>query len=149
MPNGEVVTGTVESTLGRFLFNEILPQDLGFVDRSVPGNELILEVDFHVGKKQLKQILEKVINTHGQTKTAEVLDDIKATGYKYSTRAAMTVSISDMTVPPQKPQMIEQAQETVDKITRNFKRGLITEEERYKEVVETWKQTDDELTKAC
>ena len=148
MPNGEVVTGTVESTLGRFLFNEILPQDLGFVDRSVPGNELILEVDFHVGKKQLKQILEKVINTHGQTKTAEVLDDIKATGYKYSTRAAMTVSISDMTVPPQKPQMIEQAQETVDKITRNFKRGLITEEERYKEVVETWKQTDDELTKA-
>ena len=148
MPNGEVVTGTVESTLGRFLFNEILPQDLGFVDRSVLGNELILEVDFHVGKKQLKQILEKVINTHGQTKTAEVLDDIKATGYKYSTRAAMTVSISDMTVPPQKPQMIEQAQETVDKITRNFKRGLITEEERYKEVVETWKQTDDELTKA-
>ena len=148
MPNGEVVTGTVESTLGRFLFNEILPQDLGFVDRSVPGNELILEVDFHVGKKQLKQILEKVINTHGQTKTAEVLDDIKATGYKYSTRAAMTVSISDMTVPPQKPQMIEQAQETVDKITRNFKRGLTTEEERYKEVVETWKQTDDELTKA-
>ena len=148
LPTGEVLEGTVESTLGRFLFNEILPQDLGFVDRSVPGNELLLEVDFHVGKKQLKQILEKVINTHGQTKTAEVLDDIKATGYKYSTRAAMTVSISDMTVPPQKPQMIEQAQETVDKITRNFKRGLITEEERYKEVVETWKQTDDELTKA-
>ena len=148
LPTGEVLEGTVESTLGRFLFNEILPQDLGFVDRSVPGNELLLEVDFHVGKKQLKQILEKVINTHGQTKTAEVLDDIKATGYKYSTRAAMTVSISDMTVPPQKPQMIAQAQETVDKITRNFKRGLITEEERYKEVVETWKQTDDELTKA-
>ena len=148
LQTGEVLEGTVESTLGRFLFNEILPQDLGFVDRSVPGNELLLEVDFHVGKKQLKQILEKVINTHGQTKTAEVLDDIKATGYKYSTRAAMTVSISDMTVPPQKPQMIEQAQETVDKITRNFKRGLITEEERYKEVVETWKQTDDELTKA-
>ena len=148
LSTGEVLEGTVESTLGRFLFNEILPQDLGFVDRSVPGNELLLEVDFHVGKKQLKQILEKVINTHGQTKTAEVLDDIKATGYKYSTRAAMTVSISDMTVPPQKPQMIEQAQETVDKITRNFKRGLITEEERYKEVVETWKQTDDELTKA-
>ena len=148
LPTGEVLEGTVESTLGRFLFNEILPQDLGFVDRSVPGNELLPEVDFHVGKKQLKQILEKVINTHGQTKTAEVLDDIKATGYKYSTRAAMTVSISDMTVPPQKPQMIEQAQETVDKITRNFKRGLITEEERYKEVVETWKQTDDELTKA-
>ena len=148
LADGREMTGIVESTLGRFLFNEILPQDLGFVDRSIPGNELLLEVDFLVGKKQLKQILEKVINTHGVTKTAEVLDDIKATGYKYSTRAAMTVSISDMTVPPQKPQMIEQAQETVDKITRNFKRGLITEEERYKEVVETWKQTDDELTKA-
>ena len=148
LSNGEVMTQNVSSTLGRYLFNEILPQDLGFVDRTVEGNELLLEVDFHVGKKQLKQILEKVINTHGATKTAEVLDDIKATGYKYSTRAAMTVSISDMTVPPQKPEMIKQAQDTVDKITRNFRRGLITEEERYKEVVETWKQTDDALTKA-
>ncbi len=148
MPDGNVVTANVESTLGRFLFNEILPQDLGFVDRTQEGNELALEVDFHVGKKQLKKILEKVINTHGATKTAEVLDDIKSMGYKYSTRAAMTVSISDMTVPPQKPEMIQHAQDTVDRITRNFKRGLITEEERYKEVVETWKQTDDALTKA-
>ncbi len=148
MPDGTVLSGNVESTLGRFLFNEILPQDLGFVDRSVPGNELLLEVDFLVGKKQLKQILEKVINTHGATKTAEVLDAIKATGYKYSTRAAMTVSISDMTVPPQKPEMIQNAQNIVDKITKNYKRGLITEEERYKEVVETWKKTDDELTRA-
>ena len=148
MPDGTVLSGNVQSTLGRFLFNEILPQDLGFVDRSVPGNELLLEVDFLVGKKQLKQILEKVINTHGATKTAEVLDSVKAMGYKYSTRAAMTVSISDMTVPPQKPQMIQQAQDTVDRITKNFKRGLITEEERYKEVVETWKATDDKLTEA-
>ena len=148
MPDGTVLTGNVESTLGRFLFNEILPQDLGFVDRTVPGNELLLEVDFLVGKKQLKQILEKVINTHGATKTAEVLDAIKATGYKYSTRAAMTVSISDMTVPPQKPEMIQNAQNIVDKITKNYKRGFITEEERYKEVVETWKKTDDELTRA-
>ena len=148
MPDGEEVTGVVESTLGRFLFNEILPQDLGFVDRSVPGNELLLEVDFHVGKKGLKQILEKVINTHGATKTAEVLDDIKSMGYKYSTRAAMTVSISDMTVPPQKPELIKKAQDTVDLITKNYKRGLITEEERYKEVVETWKETDDVLTHA-
>ena len=142
------MTGIVESTLGRFLFNEILPQDLGFVDRTIPGNELVLEVDFHVGKKGLKQILEKVINTHGATRTAEVLDDIKAMGYKYSTRAAMTVSISDMTVPPEKPELIKKAQDTVDKITRNYKRGLITEEERYKEVVETWKDTDAILTKA-
>ena len=147
MPDGTVKTGTVESTLGRFIFNEIIPQDLGFVDREVEGNELLLEVDFHVGKKQLKQILEKVINTHGSTATAEVLDAVKATGYKYSTRAAMTVAIADMTVPPEKPEMIAQAQETVDKITKNFKRGLITEEERYKEVVETWKTTDDALTK--
>ena len=147
MPDGTSMTGTVESTLGRFLFNEILPQDLGFVDRSIPENKMKLEVDFHVGKKQLKQILEKVINTHGATKTAEVLDDIKSTGYKFSTRAAMTVSISDMTVPPEKPKLIQQAQETVDHITKNYKRGLITEEERYKEVVETWKETDDILTR--
>ncbi len=148
MADGTVKTGTVESTLGRFIFNEIIPQDLGFVDREAEENALLLEVDFHVGKKQLKKILEKVINTHGSTKTAEVLDAVKAIGYKYSTRAAMTVSISDMTVPPQKPEMIKQAQDTVDKITKNFKRGLITEEERYKEVVETWKNTDDALTKA-
>ncbi len=147
-PKGNPLTETVTSTLGRFLFNEILPQDLGYVDRSIPGNELKLEVDFLVAKKQLKQILEKVINTHGATKTAEVLDDIKSMGYKYSTRAAMTVSISDMTVPPQKPELIARAQDTVDRITRNYKRGLITDEERYKEVVETWKETDDELTHA-
>ena len=148
MPDGTEKTGTIDATLGRLLFNEIIPQDLGFVDREVEGNELLLEVDFHVGKKQLKQILEKVINTHGATQTAEVLDNVKAIGYKFSTRAAMTVSISDMTVPPQKPQMIEEAQNTVDKITKNYKRGLITEEERYKEVVETWKATDDKLTEA-
>ena len=148
LADGTVQTGIIESSLGRFIFNEIIPQDLGFVDRSIPENALKLEVDFHVGKKQLKQILEKVINVHGATKTAEVLDDIKSIGYKYSTRAAMTVSISDMTVPPQKPQMIEEAQNTVDKIMRQYKRGLITDEERYKEVIQTWKETDDELTEA-
>jgi len=146
MPDGTVKTGTVESTVGRFIFNEIIPQDLGFVDRSVEGNELLLEIDFHVGKKQLKQILEKVINVHGATQTAVTLDDIKAIGYKYSTRAAMTVSISDMTVPASKPKLIADAQATVDRIAKNFRRGLITEEERYKEVIETWKNTDDQLT---
>ena len=148
MADGTVKTGTIESTVGRFIFNEIIPQDLGFVNREIEGNELLLEIDFHVGKKQLKKILEKVINTHGSTATAEVLDAVKSIGYKFSTRAAMTVSISDMTVPPQKPEMIKQAQDTVDKITKNYKRGLITEEERYKEVVETWKATDDALTEA-
>ncbi len=146
LEDGTRKAGFIETTLGLLIFNEIIPQDLGFVDRTDPEKALCLEVDFHVGKKQIKQILEKVINIHGATKTAEVLDDIKAMGYKYSTQAAMTVSISDMTVPPQKPQMIENAQDTVDKITKQFKRGLITEEERYKEVVETWKETDDELT---
>ena len=146
MPDGTVKTGIVESTVGRFIFNEIVPQDLGFVDRSIEGNELLLEVDFHVGKKQLKQILEKVINVHGATQTAVTLDDIKAIGYKYSTKAAMTVSISDMTVPESKKRLIAEAQETVDKIAKNFRRGLITEEERYKEVIETWKATDDQLT---
>ena len=146
MPDGSTVTGNVKSTMGRFLLNEIIPQDLGFVDRSNPDNALALEIDFHVGKKGLKQILEKVINTHGATKTAEVLDDIKAMGYKYSTRAAMTVSISDMTVPAKKPEMLEAAQKTVDLITKNFNRGLITEEERYRAVVETWNETDKELT---
>ncbi len=146
MADGTEKSAIVESTLGRFIFNEILPQDLGFVDRSVEGNELLLEVDFHVGKKQLKQILEKVINTHGASVTAEVLDDIKSTGYKYSTRASMTVSISDMTVPAEKPQMLADAQKTVDRISMNYRRGLITEEERYRAVVETWNETDKKLT---
>ncbi len=146
MADGTIKTGAVESTVGRFIFNEIVPQDLGFVDRTVPGNELLMEVDFHVGKKQLKQILEKVINVHGAVQTAETLDDIKAIGYKYSTKAAMTVSISDMTVPESKPKLIADAQATVDQIAKNFRRGLITEEERYKEVIDTWKVTDDQLT---
>ena len=148
MADGTKLAGFVPTTLGRLIFNEIIPQDLGFVDRTNPEEALKLEVDFHVGKKQIKQILEKVINIHGATTTAEVLDDVKAMGYKFSTQAAMTVSISDMTVPPQKPQMIEDAQNTVDQITKQYKRGLITDEERYKEVVETWKDTDDELTRA-
>ena len=148
LEDGTEVSGFVPTTVGLIIFNENIPQDLGFVDRSTPENALRYEVDFHVGKKQIKQILEKVINTHGATRTAEVLDNVKAMGYKYSTQAAMTVSISDMTVPPQKPQMIEDAQNTVDRITKQYKRGLITDEERYKEVVETWKETDDELTHA-
>ena len=130
--SGEEVSGIVESTLGRFIFNEILPQDLGYVDRSKEENFLKLEVDFHVGKKQLKDILQHVINTHGTTTTAEVLDDIKAMGYKYSTRAAMTVSISEMTVPPVKKQLIADAEQKVERINMNYNRGRSTDEERYK-----------------
>ena len=144
--NGEIVSGIIESTVGRFIFNEIIPQDLGNVDRTIPGNELILEVDELVGKKQLKKILEKVINTHGATKTAEVLDDIKAMGYKYSTQAAMTVSISDMTVPAKKADLIAEAEKTVDEISKKYKRGWMTEEERYRDVVTVWEDTDKILT---
>ena len=146
--NGEEITKNIESTLGRFIFNEIIPQDLGFVDRSNSDNFMVPEVDFHVGKKQLKQILEKCINTHGATKTAETLDNIKSLGYKYSTRAAMTVSISDMTVPPKKKEIIAEAEKTVERIAKDFRRGLTTEEERYKAVIETWKEADDEITEA-
>ena len=147
LENGEVLSEIVDSTVGRLLFNEIIPQDLGFVDRSIPGNELKPEIDFLVKKKQCKQILEKVINVHGLSRTAEVLDDIKAIGYKYSTIASMTVSISDMTVPASKPELIKSAQATVDRISKNFARGFITEEERYKEVIKTWDTTDKQLTK--
>lgn len=145
---GEMQNKMVESTLGRFIFNEIISQDLGFVDRTQEENFLVPEIDFHVAKKQLKQILEKCINTHGATRTAETLDDIKSLGYKYSTRAAMTVSISDMTVPEEKKTIIADAEDTVELIAKNFRRGLMTEEERYKAVIETWKIADDEITEA-
>ncbi len=148
LPDGRVITGNVNSTLGRFLFNEILPQDLGLTERVTDEDMLKLEVDYHVGKKQLKKILEKVINTHGATKTAEVLDDIKAIGYKFSTRAAMTVSISDMTVPESKKDILADAEKTVEKITRNYRRGFITDEERYKEVISTWQDADNAITHA-
>ncbi len=142
----QTYTRMVKTTLGRLLFNEIIPQDLGYVDRSIPENVVLPEIDFMVGKKQIKQILERVINIHGATRTAEVLDDIKSTGYKYSTRAAMTVSISDMTVPEQKADLIAEAEEQIEKITRNFRRGEMTEEERYKQVIDTWTKTDAVLT---
>lgn len=145
MPDGSVKSGLVESTLGRFLFNEIIPQDIGFVDRTDPENELKLEVDFLVKKKDLKKILEKVMNTHGATRTAEVLDGIKSFGYKYSTLSAMSVSISDMKVPEQKQELIDKAEQTVTKIGRQYRRGLITDDERYKEVIQTWTDMDNEL----
>ncbi len=144
---GEVITGVVNSTLGRFLFNEILPQDLGYVDRSKPENFLILEIDFLVKKKQLKPIIEKLIDIHGAVKTAEVLDKIKSIGYHYSTKAGMTVSISDMTVPTQKQQLLDEAQAKVDVVSKNYRRGLLTNEERYKEVIGIWNATDEQLTK--
>ena len=147
LEDGKTYSDIIDTTVGRMLFNEIIPQDLGFVDRTDPANKLKPEIDFLVKKKQCKQILERVINIHGLSRTAEVLDDIKAIGYKYSTIASMTVSIADMTVPATKKELIAEAEKTVDKIAKNFRRGLITEEGRYKEVIETWKKTDDQLTK--
>ena len=146
--NGETIYGNTESTLGRLIFNEILPQDLGYVDRTNSDNTFVPEVDFHVGKKQLKDILQHVINTHGTTKTAEVLDDIKAMGYKYSTRAAMTVSISEMTVPPIKKKLISDAEKKVEQITNNYNRGRSTDEERHKNVIRVWQETDEILKDA-
>ena len=145
---GETVTGVISTTLGRLLFNEILPQDLGFVDRSKPENFLKPEIDFLVKKGDLKKILQRIIDTHGTFATAEVLDLFKAMGYKYSTIAAMTVSIADITVPAQKQQLLDEAQHTVDRIFKNFRRGLITEEERYRAVKQTWDEIDERLTKA-
>ncbi len=144
--NERMVEGVVDTTPGLLLFNEIIPQDLGFIDRSIPGNEILPEIDHIVKKKDLKKILEKVMDVHGTTMTALTLDNIKAIGYKYSTIAAMTVSISDMTVPSTKQALLEEAQKTVDKIAKNYRRGLVTEEERYQEVIDTWKTTDDQLT---
>ncbi len=146
--DGETVSGVVNSTLGRFLFDEILPQDLGIVKRETQEDMLKLEVDYLVGKKQLKSILEKVINTHGATRTAEVLDLVKAMGYKYSTRAAMTVSISDMKIPQEKRELLEEAQKKVDQVGYAFRRGRVIEKERYNSIISVWRKTDDELTEA-
>ncbi len=144
---GEKITKVLHTTLGRFILNEAIPQDLGYVDRTDKEHFLDLEVDFIVKKKQLKQILEKCINNHGAIVTAETLDKVKALGYKYSTRAAMTVSISDMTVPPEKKDIIAEAEATVDKVSKQFHRGFITDEERYKTVIDIWKDADDRITK--
>ncbi len=147
MEDGTERTGIVETTVGRLIFNEIIPQDLGFVDRSKEENLLLPEIDFLVKKGGLKEILERIMRIHGATETAVALDNIKAIGYKYSTRAAMTVSISDMVVPENKQQLIDDTQKLVDSFAMDKEMGLLTEEERYKQVINAWKETDDELTR--
>ncbi len=146
--DGVVESRIVETSVGRIIFNEAIPQDLGFVDRTEKENLFVYEVDFLVGKKQLKQILDYCINVHGSTRTSEVLDDIKKLGFKYSTRGAITVSISDMEVPEKKKEIIDEAEETIERIVKQYKRGMMTEEERYQNVIETWRKADDLLTKA-
>ncbi|MCR5685832.1 MAG: DNA-directed RNA polymerase subunit beta' [Lachnospiraceae bacterium] len=146
-PTGEKISKVLHTTLGRFIFNEAIPQDLDYVDREDREHFLDLEVDFLVKKKELKTVLDKCINTHGATMTAETLDAIKALGYKYSTRAAMTVSISDMTVPPEKKNIIAEAENTVNDISKKFRRGFLTEEERYKSVIKIWQEADKSIQK--
>jgi DNA-directed RNA polymerase subunit beta' len=146
--NGNHISKVIKSTLGRFIFNEAISQNLGYVDRTDPEKALDLEVDFLVRKKELKGIFERCMANLGATKTAEILDRVKALGYKYSTLSGITVSVSDMTVPPEKQEYLEQAEKTVKDITKNFRRGLLTEEERYKAVIETWNTCDDKIRDA-
>ena len=148
LPSGGEITGIIDTSLGRLLFNEIIPQDLGFVKRSCDEDYLKLEIDELVKKKTLKKILEKVINVHGATVTAEVLDNIKSTGYKYATKAAFTVSIADMTVPEKKKDIISQAEQTVELIQDDYRMGMLTEDERYNSVVDIWEKADKEVTDA-
>ncbi len=148
LADGTEVKSMVRTTLGKLLFNEIIPQDLGFVDRSIPENANLPEINFHVGKKQLKKILDKCINTHGATMTAEVLDKVKAIGYKYSTLSGITVSVADMTVPESKPDILNKAQDVVDNIAEMFNKGFLTEEERYNATIRVWDKADNDLKKA-
>ena len=140
----------ITTTIGRIIFNEPIPQDLGFVDRSNPENAFSLEIDFLVSKKMLGKIIDKCIKVHGTAKTAEVLDKIKALGYKYSTKSGITVAVCDATIPPTKKEIISDAEAKIDKITRNYQRGLISNEERYRHVIKTWedatKKVASELT---
>ncbi|MFP4697131.1 MAG: DNA-directed RNA polymerase subunit beta' [Eubacteriales bacterium] len=146
--NGVKKAKFVLTSVGRIIFNEAIPQDLGYVDRTNEEDMFKFEVDFLVGKKQLKDILDRAINVHGSTKTSEVLDRIKQLGFSFSTRGAITVSVSDMEVPSDKIKILEEAEQTVEKITKQFHRGFMTNEERKHKVVHTWKEADDKITKA-
>ena len=148
MEDGTVVEGFVATTLGKLIFNEIIPQDLGFVDRTNPKTCIEPEYNKLVKKGDLKKILNKCINIHGSTVTAEVLDNIKATGYRYSTLSGISVSVADMHVPEDKPQILGAAQARVDEINSFFDRGFLTDEERKRAVIYQWKTADDKLKKA-
>ncbi|MBE7023877.1 MAG: DNA-directed RNA polymerase subunit beta' [Ruminococcaceae bacterium] len=146
--NGETVTGIIDATVGRLIFNEKIPQDLGFVDRSKPENALALEVAFRVDKKKLGQIIDKSIKIHGITETATLLDDVKAMGFKYSTRGAITVGVSDMEIPEEKKIYLAEAEEEIEKVTKKYLRGLLTDEERYEKVIQIWSETSNKVTDA-
>ncbi len=140
--------GLIETTVGRIIFNEDIPQDLGFVDRTKEENQLKLEVEFLAGKSALGKIIDKCIKVHGITETAVLLDKIKAMGYKYSTRGAITISVSDMKVPEEKKDILTNAEAAVDKIEAQFRRGILTDEERYNGVIKTWEGAVSDVTDA-
>ena len=146
--NGAPMTRIVKSTLGRFIFNEVIPQDLGYVDRTKEGNELVLECDFVVGKKQLADVISRSIRVHGIGATSKLLDNIKAMGYKYSTRGGISIGIEDMIVPDVKEKMVHEAEEKVEYVNKMYKRGLLDEDGRYTSVVKIWTATTDAITKA-
>ena len=143
---GKPITQRINTTIGKLIFNDAIPQDLGFVDRTKRENALSLEIDKLVKKSTLGEILDKCIKVHGLTETAVVLDKIKALGYKYSTKGAITVGIEDIIVPPEKQQLIEETDKLVDRIVKQYRRGLITEEERYNNVIKAWTETIEKLT---
>jgi len=145
---GQRQSGLVESTLGRFIFNAIIPQNLGFIDRSKPENQLALECDFLVSKKELGQIIERCIHAYGLSETAAILDKIKSLGYHYSTVGGISIGIFDMIVPDVKKRFISEAEDKVDFVNRQFQRGLQNEEGRYRAVVEIWRKTTDDITDA-
>ena len=146
--NGEKVSGLVDTTVGRIIFNRPIPQDLGYVDRSKPENLLKFEIDFLVGKKQLGKIIEKCIKVHGTAITSEVLDNVKAQGYKYSTIGAITVAVCDATIPPEKKQILADAESKIDEISEEFNEGLLSEEERSGAVLKTWEKATNDVTSA-
>ena len=136
----------IDTSVGRIIFNRPIPQDLNFVDRTNNDKVFDLEISFVVTKKELGKIINRCIRVHGITKTAVVLDDIKAQGYKYSTLGAITISVDDMKIPPEKYTLIKKADEEVEKITKHFRHGLISEEERYTQVVSVWNNTTEKVT---
>ncbi len=146
--NGKTYTGIIDATAGRLIFNSFIPQDIGFVDRSKEENYLKLEIDFEAKKKQLGEIVDRCIAKHGIAETAVVLDDIKSNGYKYSTQAAVTVSVYDIEIPESKPQILKTAEESAEKVLKNYKRGLISNEERYNEIIKIWSKATDEIQSA-
>ena len=146
--NGQTYTGLVDTTMGRMIFNRPIPQDLGFVDRTDPENILKFEVDFLVGKKQLGKIIDKCIKKHGTAVTSEMLDAIKAQGYKYSTIGAITVAVCDATIPPQKQEILAKAEAEISEITADFRDGFLSDGERYSAVLKTWEKATNDVTKA-